>query len=175
VRRRALLVLAALALAALGYQLFLRERSLAPHLIPTRAVAEIGAGSGAVGVSGEGAVLSWRVAPREPALPRLALPRPPPSGELTGTALQQARVLGAAPGALRPYLKASRYGQGGVVVELNSGIELRFGDDSAALRKWRAAAAILADPSVTALDYVELSAPARPAIGGSGHLLPPLP
>ncbi len=36
------------------------------------------------------------------------------------------------------------------------------------------AAAVLADPSITALDYVDLHAPRRPAVGGSGHTLPPM-
>ena len=58
---------------------------------------------------------------------------------------------------------------------LTTGIELRFGDATQARRKWNAAAAILADPSVTALDYVDLHAPSRPAYGGSEHELPPAP
>ena len=60
--------------------------------------------------------------------------------------LQQARVLGAAPAALRPYIASSYYGESGVDVKLRSGIELRFGDASQAGEKWRAAAAVLADP-----------------------------
>ena len=32
---------------------------------------------------------------------------------------------------------------------------------------------MLADPSITALDYVDLHAPRRPAVGGAGHVLPP--
>jgi hypothetical protein len=62
-----------------------------------------------------------------------------------------------------------------VDVELTTGIELHFGDASQAARKWRAAAAVLADPSVTALDYVDLQAPSRPSWGGAEHELPPLP
>ncbi len=174
-KRRLLVGLAAVALVALAYQLVIRERTVAPHLRPARLTAEIGAGSGAVGVSAEGAVLSWQPLPSEASLPRLPLAKPPASGQLAGTALQQARVLGAAPRALRPYLRDSRYGPGGVDVVLSSGVELRFGDDSEAARKWRAAAAVLADPSVTTLGYVDLSAPERPEIGGSGHSLPPAP
>ena len=75
--------------------------------------------------------------------------------------LEQVRVLGAAPAALRPYVEGSYYGESGVDVNLTSGIELRFGDSTQVARKWRAAAAVLADPSVTALDYVDLHAPAH--------------
>ena len=88
--------------------------------------------------------------------------------------LEQVRVLAAAPPALRPYVAGSQFGESGVEVELSSGIELRFGSAGDAERKWRAAAAVLADPSITALDYVDLTAPGRPAVGGSGHTLPPI-
>ena len=84
-----------------------------------------------------------------------------------GHVLKQAQVLGAAPAALRPYVERSYYGESGVDVILTTGIELRFGDASQAKRKWKAAAAVLADPSVTALDYVDLHAPTHPAVGGS--------
>ena len=57
---------------------------------------------------------------------------------------------------------------------LRSGIELRFGDASQAGAKWKAAAAVLADPSITTLDYVNLFVPGRPSVGGSGHTLPPV-
>ena len=101
----------------------------------------------------------------------LPLSEPPKSGRLAGPVLQQARVLGAAPPALRPYVDGSYYGESGVDVELTSGIELRFGDASQAAQKWKAAAAVLADPSITALDYVDLHAPA--ARLGGGTLPPP--
>lgn len=173
-RRRLVAALVGVALAALAYQ-SLRDESLVPRLVPARSVAVIGAGSRAVGVSAEGAVLSWLPPPKGSSLPRLSLSAPPPGGRLAGTALQQARVLGAAPAPLRPYLKRSRYGESGVDVELGSGIELRFGNASEAARKWRATATVLADPSLTTLGYIDLQAPERPAIGGSGHRLAPFP
>ena len=84
-------------------------------------------------------------------------------------------MLGAVPPALRPYVSRSSFGESGVDVELDSGIELRFGDPSQAALKWKAAAAVLADPEIEALDYVDLHSPARPSYGGEGHLLPPVP
>jgi cell division septal protein FtsQ len=137
-------------------------------------VAIIGSGSSAVGVSANGVILSGQPPPAS-SLPQLPLAKLPKSGRLAGPMLQQARVLGAVPPALRPYVASSYYGESGVDVELSSGIELRFGDASQAARKWRAAAAVLADPSITALDYVDLHAPSRPAIHGEGHSLPPAP
>ena len=84
-------------------------------------------------------------------------------------------VLAAVPDQLRPYVESSYFGESGVDVMLTTGIELRFGDASQARRKWKAAAAVLADPSVTALDYVDLHAPNRAAYEGSEHELPPAP
>lgn len=156
--------------ALLAYLLVLRDSAATPHLVSSRPVAVLG--GGAVAVAADGTILTWLPAPEE-GLPQLPLESPPERERLAGTLLQQVRVLAAAPPALRPYLARSYYGESGVDVELSSGIELRFGDATAVARKWRAAAAVLADPEVTALDYVDLHAPARPAIRGSGHALPP--
>lgn len=132
----------------------------------------IGEGEDAVGVSPSGAILSWMPAPEDAELPRLPLSEPPASGRLSGPMLQQARVLGAAPPALRPYIASSYYGESGVDVNLRSGIELYFGDASQVSEKWSAAASVLANPQISALDYVDLHAPRHPAIGGSSHTLP---
>jgi cell division septal protein FtsQ len=168
----ALVVVAALA----AYFLLIRDQSVAPTVAAPRPAATIGSGSEAVVVSASGAVVPWIAPPEDPPLPQLSLAEAPKSGQLAGPALAQAEVLGAAPAALRPYLASSSYGEEtGVDVELTSGIELRFGDASQATRKWKAAAAVLADPSIAALDYVDLQAPSRPTVGGSGHLLPAAP
>jgi hypothetical protein len=138
-------------------------------------VATIGSGEDAVAVAADGAIVPWWPLADEPELPRLPLAEPPENGRLAGPMLEQARVLGAAPEALRPYLAGSYYGESGVDVETTAGIELRFGDATKAALKWKAAAAVLADPEIEALDYVDLNAPKHPAIGGSGHTLPPAP
>ena len=68
--------------------------------------------------------------------------------QLAGPVLAQAKVLGGgAEGAAPPYVERSYFGESGVDVILTTGIELRFGDASQAKQKWRAAAAILANPS----------------------------
>jgi hypothetical protein len=172
---RRLLVAVLLALLALGalYQLRLRERTESGELVASRAVATIGAGEEAVGVGADGTILRWLPPSTLVALPQLPLASAPEKRQLAGPLRRQVRVLAAAPPVLRPHLAGSYYGESGIDVELRSGIELRFGSASQAARKWRAAAAVLADPSVSALDYVDLHAPSRPAIGGSGHTLPP--
>lgn len=174
-RRLALVGLAALAVAIAAYWLVLREGTAEPRVQVPRLAAAIGEGEDAVGVSGSGAVVRWLPVPEEPPLPRLPLDETPRGGRVRGPALEQVRVLAAVPDELRPYVESSRFGESGVDVFLTTGIELRFGDAGRAARKWRAAAAVLADPSVTALDYVDLHAPSRPAFGGSSYELPPAP
>jgi len=173
-RSLAAIAFAAIAVAAIWF-LLIRDVSVAPDVRVPEATATIGSGETAVAVTANGAVVPWLPLPEDPRLPRLPLTEPPRGGRLAGPMLQQARVLGAAPPALRPYLASSYYGESGVDVELTSGIELRFGDASQLEMKWKAAAAVLADPEVTVLDYVDLHSPRRPAIGGSGHTLPALP
>jgi hypothetical protein len=173
-RRLAALGLLVVGVAAIWFFL-IRDTTVAPKVAVPEAAATIGSGEEAVAVTAGGAIVPWLPLPEEPELPELPLAEPPQGGRLAGPMLQQARVLGAAPVALRPYLARSYYGESGVDVETTSGIELRFGDASQAARKWKAAAAVLADPSIEALDYVDLHAPARPAIAGSGHTLPAPP
>jgi hypothetical protein len=113
--------------------------------------------------------------PEDPPLPQLPLDEPPKGGRVRGPGLEQVRVLAAVPNALRPYVAGSFFAESGVGVELTTGIELFFGDANQAHRKWRAAAAVLANPEITALDYVNVTAPNRPTFEGSEHELPPPP
>jgi len=173
--RRWLILAGALAVVVVAaYWLEVRDRTVAGEVVVPRATATIGAGADAVAVGPGGQLLGWLPLSEDAKLPTLPLSAAPKNGRLGGPVLQQAKVLGAAPAGLRPYLASSYYGESGVDVELRSGIELRFGDASQAAAKWKAAAAVLADPSIVALDYVDLHAPGRAAVGGSGHALPPL-
>lgn len=174
--RRLWIGLAAVLVAAIAVYWFgFRQKTVEADVEVPILVAAIGEGEEAVGVAGNGAVVRWLPPPEDPALPRLPLDEVPKGGKVGGTALEQVRVLAAVPNELRPYVESSFFGESGVDVTLTTGIELRFGDASQARRKWRAAAAVLADPSVTALDYVDLHAPSRPAYGGSEHELPAAP
>jgi len=159
-----------------------RSVSAEPHfpdgltirVVERRPAAQIGAGSDAVVVAADGAIMR-SVATDGLNLPRLPLSEAPRRARLVGTGLDQALVLGAAPAALQPYVGRSFYGESGVDVVLDGGIQLRFGSPARAAQKWRSAAAVLADPSLTALDYVDLTSPERPAVGGAGHALPSAP
>ncbi len=172
--KRVLAALAALVIVVvLVWWFFVRDETVGATVRLPQPVATIGAGDGAIPVTGDGKVVLFMPAPEDSPLPTLPLDKPPKGGHLKGPAREQAEALAAVPGALRPYLAASKYDESGVVLELTSGIELVFGDSSQAARKWKAAASVLADPSVSALDYVDLRAPSRPSYGGEGHVLPP--
>lgn len=171
--RAAIVILAVIAIAFVSQRIFGSE-TVTAHLVSSRPVAVIEIGEDAVAVADDGTVLTWFPVPEDSDLPQLSLASTPKGPRVQGPMLEQVRVLAAAPAALRPYIEGSYFGESGVDVELASGIELRFGSAVDAARKWRAAAAVLADPSITALDYVDLHAPGRPATGGSGHTLPPL-
>ncbi|HWB70304.1 MAG TPA: cell division protein FtsQ/DivIB [Solirubrobacterales bacterium] len=175
-KRRLLIALAVLALAAGGYLFLVRDSTVAPTLVPVEPTSVIGSGGDAVGVDPDGRLLTWLPAPEEGTLPRLPAPKAPEGqSRLAGPMLEQAVVLGATPPALRPYVERSYYGESGVDVVLDSGIELRFGNSAQASRKWRAAATLLADPAITALDSIDLHAPGRPSYEGSSHSRPPVP
>jgi hypothetical protein len=168
-------ILAVLLGALAAYWFLLREDSPEPRVRVPKLAATIGEGTDAIGVSGDGSLVRWLPLPEDPPLPRLPLDEAPKGGRVQGPVLEQVRVLAVVPDALRPYVESSYFGESGVDVNLTSGIELRFGEATQARRKWRVAAAILADPEITALDYVNLQAPARPSYGGSEHELPSPP
>jgi predicted NAD/FAD-binding protein len=171
--RGAIVVLVVIVVAFIAQRIFGNE-AVTAHLVSSRPVAAIGSGESAVAVADDGTVLAWFPVSEGSELPQLPLTSAPQGPRVQGPALEQVRVLAAAPEALRPYIESTRFGESGVDVELTSGIELRFGSSVDASRKWRAAAAVLADPSITALDYVDLHSPSHPATHGSGHALPPI-
>lgn len=174
-KRIALVALLAASGGASLYFLVLRDTLVAPRVTLATATATIGEGEDAIPVGVRGELLPWLPVPEEARLPRLPLAEPPENGRLAGPVLAQARVLGAAPPALRPYIESSRYGEEGVAVVLRAGIELRFGDAGRRAQKWRAAAAVLANPATVEADYVNLHNPRRPAVRGSGYALPTIP
>ena len=171
-RKLAIGLVAVLLVALAAYWFGFRQKSVEANVqVPVLAatIEEV------VGVAGNGAVVRWLPPPEDPPLPRLPLEEIPKGGRIRGTALEQVHVLAAAPDELRPFIASSYFGESGVDLELTNGIELRFGDDTQARQKWHAAAAVLADPSVTVLDYVDLHAPDRPSYDGSEYELPPAP
>ncbi len=93
----------------------------------------------------------------------------PAAGRLAGEPLAQATIAGAAPAPLVPLIeRISADAADGVEVVMKGEIPIRFGAPAAAARKWAAAAAVLADPRLQSLTYVDVRVPERPAVGGAG-------
>jgi len=133
-----------------------------------------GDGSDALLIATDGTVLG-PAAGLEDSLPLIGEGDPPASPEepsgtsggtkvLTGRALTQALVLGSAPPEIRRYVDRTTMSQDGVLVSLDDGLELLFGDSSHADQKWRAAVALIADPNFDTDSYVDLTVPRRPAV-----------
>lgn len=121
-----------------------------------------------VPVAADGTLLNGvRVAEDEP-LPVVEVDEIPAAGSLAGEPLEQALIAGAAPEPLRPLIEAVDHSdETGVTVELRGNIPVRFGSGARAAEKWAAAAAVLADPKLDALTYVDVRVPERPAAGGA--------
>jgi hypothetical protein len=172
--KRIALVLVTLAVAAVAvYWFALRDSSTTTaEAQPLRAVAQIGEGKKVIMVGDDGRLMGAASGDKSH-LPVLPLKEPPKGDQVRGHVREEVNVLAAAPKALRHYIAKADYGKTGVRVDFDSGIEIRFGDDRGAEKKWKAAAAVLADPSVTLLSYVDVAAPTRPAFGGASHELPP--
>ncbi len=124
------------------------------------------AGDSGVPVAADGTLLPDVDVGKEP-LPVLDVDVGAGGGTLEGEDREQAVVLGATPEAMVAIVDRATSGEGGIVVELSNGIELRFGDSTRAAAKWVAAARILADPALTSLTYIDLRIPDRPAVGGA--------
>jgi hypothetical protein len=92
----------------------------------------------------------------------------PAKGKLTGDALEVALVVGAAPPPLRELVAEVAIGPPeGVQVTLRGDIPVYFGGSERADEKWAAAAAVLANPKIDTLTYLDVRVPGRPAIGGA--------
>jgi Cell division protein FtsQ len=175
--RRILLGLTVLAIAAVAvYWFALRGSSTTTaEAKPPQPVAQIGEGKTVIVVGDDGRLLGASSGKHQVHLPVLSLKQAPKNGRrVGGHVLEQVHILAAVPKPLRPYIAKAGYRETGVEVETTSGIEIRFGEDREATRKWEAAAAVLADPSVTLLSYVDVTAPTRPAKRGEEHELPPV-
>jgi cell division protein FtsQ len=132
---------------------------------PTMIVA---AGGRQVPVAADGTLLTGVEVSEDDHLPVLEVEKAPAGATLQGTELDEALVAGAAPPELRPLISKLEFTKEfGVQITLRGGIPVRFGTGAAAGEKWSAVAAVLADPKLTTLSYVDVRVPERPAVGGA--------
>jgi cell division septal protein FtsQ len=121
----------------------------------------------ALPVAGDGTVLAG-VDVGDEKLPSIGVDELPAQGRLTGDALEIALVMGAAPEPLREMVKELTIGGSeGVQVTLEGGVPVYFGGSDGAAEKWAAAAAVLADPKIDTLTYLDVRVAERPAVGGA--------
>ncbi len=121
-------------------------------------------------VAADGTILSGVQLTKDEAaaLPALRVQQVRESGHLEGSPLSKALVIGAAPASLRPLIEGEKIEPDlGVVVTMKGGFRIEFGPSENAASKWAAAAAVLADPKLQSLTYVDVRVPQRPAVGGS--------
>jgi cell division protein FtsQ len=84
-----------------------------------------------------------------------------------GRAFDLVRVVALAPDPLRARIKSVSFRAGvGLVAQLRTGPELRFGDTTRLPAKWTAAARVLAAAAARGASYLDLRLPERPAAGG---------
>lgn len=126
------------------------------------------AGEQSVPVAADGTLLTGVEIPKDENLPVLAVEELPQGAKLGGAELDQAMIVGAAPEELRPMIEqidlSKEYG---VELTLRGDIPVRFGNAAAAGDKWAAVAAVLADPKLDMLSYLDVRVPERPAAGGA--------
>jgi cell division protein FtsQ len=87
---------------------------------------------------------------------------------LAADAAAQAAILGATPQPLPERITSSSWDEdsAGVILQLENGPEVRFGDGSRAAEKWDAAVAVLSSPERGSPSYLDVSVPERPVGGG---------
>jgi len=136
------------------------------HVLERRPAALLVARSGRVPIAGDGTVLSGLAVKGR--LPLIQFPGSIPAGRVPeGAQLAAVKVAGAAPAVFRARVaEVGREPGKGVVVQLEGGPKLIFGDGSRVGAKWAAAAGVMADPDAAGADYVDVRIPERPAAGG---------
>lgn len=117
-------------------------------------------------VAADGTVLRGLRPPE--GLPLLQTEKPAPDGRVTDPRTLRALVIaGAAPaGFPQRIARISEGPEQGIVVALDDGPELIFGDADLALEKWTAAVRVLADADAAGATYIDVRLPGRPVAGG---------
>jgi cell division protein FtsQ len=140
---------------------------MAIEVIEHRPVAALVSGGRRLPAAGSGLVLDGVAAGHD--LPAIHVDVPPTGGRVTDPGTRAAlSIAAAAPAPLRRRVEEIWNGPDGMMLSLQDGPELIFGDGAAAGRKWAAAARVLAEPSAAGATYLDLRVPERVAAGGLG-------
>jgi cell division protein FtsQ len=117
-------------------------------------------------VAADGTVLRGLRPPE--GLPLLRMEKPAVDGRVTDAeTLRALLVAGAAPaGFPQRIARLSEGPERGIVIELEDGPELIFGDADYVVEKWTAAVRVLADGDAAGASYIDVRLPDRPVAGG---------
>jgi cell division protein FtsQ len=117
-------------------------------------------------VAADGTVLRGLRPPE--GLPLLRTEKPATDGHVTDPRTLRALVIaGAAPaGFPQRVARVSEGPEQGIVVALEDGPEIIFGDADLAVQKWTAAVRVLADGDAAGATYIDVRLPERPVAGG---------
>ncbi|MDA0182446.1 cell division protein FtsQ/DivIB [Solirubrobacter phytolaccae] len=127
-----------------------------------------------VPVTSNGTLLRGVAAERD--LPSVKLKSDPSGSRVTDRKVLNAlAVASAAPTPLRGRTEEVKVDKRGVIVDLEEGPELIFGDGKDADKKWAAAARVLAEVSAQGAVYLDLRIPGRVAAGGLAPIATPTP
>jgi cell division protein FtsQ len=128
------------------------------------AVATVVTGGRRTPVSSDGTILHG--VSNADALPTISLGVPPGGARLSGYALSEVRLLGAAPYSLLYRIGTVTDGPAhGLTVALRNGPSLYFGSADRLGAKWTAATAVLGSPDSAGAVYIDVTDPVRPAAG----------
>ncbi len=115
-------------------------------------------------VAGDGTLL--RDTTTDAQLPSIELPVAPGGTQLTGIARSEVAMLAAAPYRLLGRVQlATSDGPHGLIAQLRDGPRVYLGGGDQLAAKWDAVVAVLAAPSSAGADYIDVTDPARPAVG----------
>ena len=119
-----------------------------------------------VPVAADGTLLRGLRAPE--GLPLLRMEKPAAETQVTDPrTLRALLVTGAAPeGFLQRVDRVSEGAEQGIVIELEDGPEIIFGDADLVAEKWLAAVRVMADTDAAGATYIDVRLPERPVAGG---------
>ena len=137
------------------------------HVVEHNPAAVVESGHARMPVAADGSILRG-VPVAEGSLPVLKVSTAVPADRVrqAGT-LALLRVAAAAPDPFAPRIQeVGRDSERGIVVTLEDGPELVFGEPARTREKWAAALRVLADGASQGATYVDVRIPERPAAGG---------
>jgi len=136
------------------------------QVVEQLALGALASGGQSVAATGDGTLLRDVSTASLPTIPVSSLPGG--STVTDGAALNALALLAAAPGRLSARIsQVTTSSAHGLVVQLQGGPSLYFGDDTDLDAKWASATEVLADSSSDGASYIDVTDPARPAAGVS--------